>query len=83
MIDHEAVCPQCGARYAGWALSQLCHQQCAECGSALKITCDGVSQGRDNARLDDGDLSLFFDRSGDTIRDNAIRLRVRIYFSLN
>jgi hypothetical protein len=33
----EGRCPQCGARYNGWALESQRNQMCEYCGAALEI----------------------------------------------
>ena len=37
----EGLCPNCGAKYFGWALRWPRHQSCPRCGTALEITEDG------------------------------------------
>ena len=33
----EAICPNCGAHYYGWALINPIAQKCDKCGSTLKV----------------------------------------------
>ena len=33
----EAVCPECGGHYHGWALLEAKHQTCLKCGEKLVI----------------------------------------------
>jgi hypothetical protein len=33
----EAICPNCGAHYYGWALVNPDFQKCAKCGNPLQI----------------------------------------------
>ena len=42
MSGLEGICPQCGARFRGWALTIQRNQLCVKCGSALEIRKDDV-----------------------------------------
>jgi hypothetical protein len=41
----EGICPKCGARYYGWALSNPRYQMCGKCGVSLDILRNGVKIG--------------------------------------
>jgi hypothetical protein len=45
MSGLEAICPQCGDRSYGWALSNHRNQWCTHCGCGLEISRDGVFMG--------------------------------------
>jgi hypothetical protein len=42
MSGLEGICPKCGARYYGWALTNPVEQKCEQCGISLEISRDGV-----------------------------------------
>jgi hypothetical protein len=37
----EAICPNCGDHFYGWALCNSSHQYCLRCGCGLEIRLDG------------------------------------------
>ncbi|HUV57005.1 MAG TPA: hypothetical protein VMV84_07210, partial [Dehalococcoidales bacterium] len=39
----KAKCPKCGAQYVGWALSNLQHRKCSNCGEHLVVFATGKS----------------------------------------
>ncbi len=45
MTGLEAICPKCGERSQGWALSNQRHQWCRHCGCGLEIYKDGAFMG--------------------------------------
>ena len=42
MSELKGICPNCGARYYGWALTNSLQQKCARCDSDLEITETGI-----------------------------------------
>jgi len=38
----RGICPECGARFCGWALTNPAFQKCDRCGCELEIFRDGV-----------------------------------------
>jgi len=40
----KAKCPKCGAQYVGWALANLQHRKCSNCGELLVVFATGKPQ---------------------------------------
>ncbi len=41
----KGICPNCGTRYCGWALTNPRERICKQCGSGLEIFKDGLCLG--------------------------------------
>jgi hypothetical protein len=42
MSAMKGICPKCGTRYCGWALTNPRERICKQCGSGLEIYRDGL-----------------------------------------
>ncbi len=52
----EAICPQCGIHYCGWALQTLAEPRCNKCGVPLELVQESANPPRRHSNFEAKEL---------------------------